>query len=274
MRLAHYLTEGRTQSISLEQTAKLLKTKCTQAVAGYQQGHYMCRGFMGGPEFGFIQPSKFTRKSAYVGSNYYTLIMSNHKSWWQYPRRDQSIVCTVGLPKSNYGDPYVVFPVDNSKIGVCNSFDLWFSFKGTFDHTLDIVSDNIRTALEGLAGTASADVDWETLQKSLSYAADNFVSNPAWDDAQKEVNLNQYKEQLRGEMRGYIPYIDKMRFDDWVYSQFDPKKNKFKLTRPGEFTANDEKVRKECWTDGDSVLIGLTKYFKLQIVDDIIDSIT
>ncbi len=259
MRLTHYLTEGRTQTITPDKAANLLKTKCKQAVDGYKQGHYMSRGFANDAEFGFVQPSKFTRKSAYVGSNYYTLIMSHHKSWWQYPPREKSIVCSVGLPKSTYGNPFVVFPFDNSKVGVCKSFDLWFSFDGTFNHTLDMVSDWIRSAIAVIGNKSLSDVDWDTLQKDLKLTADVLENHP------------EKAEHLRGEFRENWPHD--VRFDDWVYSLFDPKKNKFKLTRPGDFTANDEKVRKECWTDGDSVLVGLTKYYKLQIVDDLIDSI-
>jgi hypothetical protein len=70
-----------------------------------------------------IDPIKIERKSAYT-KNFYTYIIDNSNSWENYPKRKNSIICSI-----NYYRDYIVIPYDGAIFGVCPFNDLWGSFK-------------------------------------------------------------------------------------------------------------------------------------------------
>lgn len=70
-----------------------------------------------------VDPKSFDRKSANT-KNYYTYIIDNSKNWKDYPKRKNSIICEY----SNRVRNWLVIPYDNSKWGVCKTFDFWWSF--------------------------------------------------------------------------------------------------------------------------------------------------
>lgn len=77
-----------------------------------------------------INPSERTRKSANARFNIYTTLIDNSPYWKEYPKRSKSLICTLDKNKAiNYGYNYRVIPFDNSKWGICENSDIWFSFE-------------------------------------------------------------------------------------------------------------------------------------------------
>ena len=131
MRLENYiLNEGRGKGISEDAAIELLLKNCKQAIKAYKNGSKMFRGVDHNKDYVYIDPKKGVRRSTSGIPNYYTYIMTNEKEWKAYPKRSRSLICvTERSSAEGYGDPYIVFPYDGAKIGVCENTDIWHSFK-------------------------------------------------------------------------------------------------------------------------------------------------
>lgn len=95
-----------------------------------RQGQTIYRGtFMTDP-IRLVDPSiRGPRKSANT-NNLYTLWMSNNPQWAEFPRRDQSSICSnKHYTADSYGSTLVVVvPIRNCQIGICPGNDLWHCF--------------------------------------------------------------------------------------------------------------------------------------------------
>lgn len=77
-----------------------------------------------------INPKQYERTSKNT-NNYYTLIIDNSSAWNGYPKRSNSLICSVDDEvASSYGNVYIVVPLQkNAKIGFCPHIDIWMSFE-------------------------------------------------------------------------------------------------------------------------------------------------
>lgn len=239
MRFQEYLTENRSKKINNEDAFKLAK-ECKHAINTYlTSGEVLRRGLhvKGDPDstrymgdYLMVEPKKFRRKSAYVGSNYYTLLMDNLPSWKQYPKRSQSIVCDTGYHHaSDYsvaGNLYYVFPVNGSKVGVAPEDDIFSSF--------DFAGMNWFSNRMGASGFD--DRSWKALVKSFQ----------EFDDASETERNNSIfdVEDINDEYNGNLL--------DTLNIIMDPKKNGFTLRKAG-YKYDDE--WNEAWTDGKCLLV-------------------
>ena len=160
MRLkAYLLNEGRTKTLTPKAAYKIIQEKCSSALVAYQKGTKMWRGIYDTSfnTFGIVKPHKTTRVSANT-ENYYTLLTANSKHWKNFPRRDQSIICSTGRGTAfSFGDPYVVFPMDGARVGVCPTSDFWNGFAGSWGMS-DL--DSINTMISELLEEAGAKRDY------------------------------------------------------------------------------------------------------------------
>lgn len=125
MRLQQFLNEGRTKKISAEtfysKINNYMEIELYRHIDGFTD------------DYGIVNPSNFERESAYAYYNYYTLLIDNLPSWRGWPKRSKSIVCTTSMKeatdRAHYsGAGYEVYPKKGSKIAICPSNDIWFSF--------------------------------------------------------------------------------------------------------------------------------------------------
>lgn len=91
-------------------------------------------------DFLFGEGSKIVRKSANT-SNFYTNMMCYVLPKWKpFPRRDNSFICSSEISRARtYGGSYGTFlgiPLENQKIGVCPTEDLWESFTDKLEYYL------------------------------------------------------------------------------------------------------------------------------------------
>lgn len=248
MRLEKYLLEyrqynkeTRSKDISEEEAIKIVKTKCKQAVKIYTSSNTrIYRGLYksGLGYYRYVEPSKFKRLSANI-NNYYTLMIDNFKAWSKYPKRSKSIVCTTDANRacmySHCNYPFVVFPFDGAKIGVCPEFDIWDTYVDV-DSFIPITLDQLTNELER--------------QFIFSYGSHIFE----WSDfkkACKELDKDKKNIDYGGEILTEYFLDEKIKLIEWLEKLFTPKKCKFKLININQMKDD----RKEVWTDANSVLI-------------------
>ena len=103
-----------------------------QAIEAYKNGHIIYRGMKEQEENTSLIVTPGTRKSKH-NANTYTKFMSDIlPSWREYPRRDKSTICSNNYDYAkgfSYELPFIIFPQNNTKIGICPENDIWYSFQ-------------------------------------------------------------------------------------------------------------------------------------------------
>lgn len=258
------ISEGRGKSFDYpndkDKIIDVIKMHCRKALNDVKKGYIIYRGMDFQGSMYIIDPKKGTRKSANT-PNYYTWIIDNDKRWKDYPKRSKSIICTTSKRKSGvYGNKYIVFPYDGSKIGVCPEDDIWDSFKNTFGSLLYLGQVNreltvlSRKASIGnkIPDTYSKFLDMlDTLRKHMKWVHENWLDLPIYD-----------KEDY-GEINLWRIWDQKTPFDEWLISKFDPEANDFFVAKSLSEVFSKGKKDKEVWTDGKSVLIDENVWKKL-----------
>jgi len=121
------LKEG-IEELDLESYKSLIEGDYSDAYKLVQEGNVIYKGMY---EIFQDQPYFFTRiknrQSANV-PNYYTLWINNHDDWARFPNRN-----VIGTTSEKFAEPYgfftlVILPKNGTKIGVCPSDDIWYSF--------------------------------------------------------------------------------------------------------------------------------------------------
>jgi len=278
MRLKQFINESRGKVLSLDDTKKLLQTKCKKAVEAHKKGNVIYRGIPYGEDYIYVSPSKFTRKSANT-ENYYTLINDNSPAWAKYPKRSKSIICTTDYEDAKrYGIPYTVFPLDGAKIGLCSDSDYWFSFpflKKVQIHSMAIFNEqlydlfNIRFVREYTGPLLKINTykDLKNKFNRFDYFVEEYdeeLEADAREDAE-EKGVKYKKPDFSYTIRMLIEdnpnitllkeYDKFMNLEKYLQYLLDPKRNEFELIKITDTVHGPHEV----WTDSDSILIRVDK---------------
>lgn len=248
MRFEQYLSEadGRTRAIAREKAVEFIKKNCmNSARAFFTKGTGLFRGHISiYDNFGIINPKTHTRRSANT-SNYYTLLVDNLPQWKDYPKRSQSIIC-ANDERTAYGsqsDKYLVLPVDNGKIGVCDEPDFWESFGKTYRTEMNSFNDNLKRILINFADSY-ADNNWAALKKEIDKADKHS------EDIAKHVDRTMGQYSIIGGM-----IRNDMTLWEFINYVLDPKNNDFTLINNTKDLPTN--YSRECWTDAVSVFINV-----------------
>jgi len=141
------LTEGRTKKIKLKKATQIFRNNCRMFNDSNTQIYRGIKGF--DSNFGIVKPKQSKRKRKSQNTyNFYTLLIDNSKSWSQYPKRSESIICTTDSESAHgYGEGhfYLVIPFDLASIGVAPEADIWKSFnyhlKSQFNRYILLLAD-------------------------------------------------------------------------------------------------------------------------------------
>lgn len=208
----------------------------------------------------FIDPSKHERRSRFATDNLYNLIFSNSDRWKQYPRRDQSIICStdfgVAASYSNKANVFAVISKEGSTYGICPEHDIQVSFpvlneiglSGSFAvvHLIKMVRqlaefcsdfDNIPHKFHDFA-------QLKDMLSSIEYEYDCIRNHTMKLDRDSLILAKKWNES------GYNSLYD------YIDSLLDPKKNGFTTAKAPLFL----KGNKEVWTDQPSILINVHIY--------------
>lgn len=235
-----------------------LKKNYSQAYDAYKNGHVVYRGDVelerkDKPCF-YVKPGN--RISSYT-SNIYTKLMSDIlDSWKDYPKRNHSLICTTNPNKSYHyttngygGTIFVVFPKNNTPIGVASERDIWDSFPAVsalWLRTMADFNDAIYTAMDDAFDfqrflknkysnlTVCRDFTTESKEDILKYFSevDTFVrelniDNPA--ELKKELERNDVNIIQHFKLWYYSSILSGKDTYDILNELLDPTRNKFKL---------------------------------------------
>jgi len=263
MRLKNYITEwreyekmGRGKEIALHQAIRIAPQFSNALTSGTVITRTIAR-LKPSVIYYSIDPKSGTRASQNTG-NYYTLIMDNSTMWKKYPKRSKSVVCSInGQCGSKF--PYRVFPKNGSKIGVCKENDLWFSFRKSFDMTLDLMNNTLEILFNLASEKVTEDVQI-SYDKSLPVIKnackrfDKWFENIKYDKKELEKIIDQdryssyYSDKALDVLSGYNGDLYTL-----IETKLSPEKNGFKLITTSNLNVGGAK--KEMWTDGECLMV-------------------
>lgn len=212
-----------------------------------------------GPKY--VDPTIFNRKSANT-SNFYTTLVDNLPSWADYPKRSQSLVGSTNFGyASEYGNVYLIIPMDGVPIGISSEEDFWESFpyvQANLDYeSMDIFNTYIYDMLDSLNDIKTLKVkpsilanslDFKTLKHELNkITKDNFDKIYFTKDTRLGVRKSPFREFIEKNLisMSMIDILDKL---------LNPEKNKFKLIKSGDkFPENT--TNNEVWVGGKLILL-------------------
>lgn len=232
-------------------------SKIQVAIQQYKNKNIVYKGVGYGniPNIFEFDSSKYIRKSANT-TNEYTLFMSNLSAWNNYPKRNQSTVCTLSVSTaSGHGHRYIVLPHGNPKFGICRFNDLWGSFpklkKGpdSINVYLGNIAKKFNIQLNQTNFTILIQQLTEIQQKIKNNNLNGFeldVNNPTYEIFNPEHSIIQNLTALYG-----------------------PKENGFKLETLSTLDS-DKDGFKEIWFSGPAYFIEDTKELLAQF-DELIN---
>ena len=211
------------EEIDMAAAAGILKTRCPQF--NPNKSPLFFRGRKTGGVTTFISdPSKRHRLST-AGYNHYGLLMDQLLNWDEYPRRNSSLIFSNSYyTAANYGECYMVFPLDNAKIGVSPTPDIFQSFT--------YLQSKLGLAITDFSSSVSSlgvhDTTWDIFRHDMDEMWDTIETSTSYQGALKSALI-----------------AEKKKGGDWLsYLQdlLDPVKNGFRLAKyDGAFLGGADK---------------------------------
>jgi hypothetical protein len=229
--------------LNKDQFLEYIQTDFSEAFELYRKGTVIYRGIDASEHF--IMQKPVYRTSAYT-NNYYTMLFSEIlPSWSKYPKRNHSIICTTNHKKTEaYGERYIIFPKNGTKLGICPQNDIWDSFSNQF-RSLDHLNDSFLILKKMLDNSTIVS------DKHLLKMLDEFqkLSNKKIEEFKNLAN--------NGEIRGFgisfsgleifKNFLDhKDNLIEYLDNILSPKKNNFQL---GYIKDIINKKTNEIWFD-------------------------
>jgi hypothetical protein len=235
--LFEYKENNRSKSIKKEKALELLNTEYS---ISKKSNVNIYRGVDGiDDDFLFVDPSKYLRKSANT-DNYYTLLIDNTSSWKKYPKRSKSIICSTDkVYASTYGTLYKVYPINNAKIGVCYTNDIWSATSINNNTTFYDLNTLLNVILKGFY-KYNKDDDYNMLIKYLKKVDDDYEK------------ISELLNELRFKFTIFDMYLNSdEQFKDFVENIMNPNKCGFELKKAGDYLP----TKREVWIGEPCVLV-------------------
>ena len=242
----------------------LARPEYSQAVEAYKNGHRIYRGQKRQEEHLAAIVTPGTRRSK-DGSNLYTRLLSDIlPSWSEYPKRNKSAICTSSERMARgYSDKYVfvIFPINDTKIGECSKGDIWYSFPFVVSETycdLDVFTFMIVKFISFVLNKSYYDTD----EIFLSGTNHRILSLFSLVEAicQNKLNDTKFMEILKTNNRDDYPetYLklfhvaQKGKLLDYIEYLMNPKANKFRLITVNQINFMESH---ELWFEGQHLMI-------------------
>ncbi len=249
MRLSNYLVEdgGRSKIITLDEWLEIAKKKHMKTLTKLVKNNdCLYRGKTSLSEdvdLGYVDPKKGRARKSRNTSNYYTVWIDNSPVWKAYPKRSRSLICTNSFD-SAYGQPnqrFIILPEDDANIGVCDDIDFWDAFDNTnpFDG-LNEFNEIFKGHAEFLLKKKiPSHLSWNKLQQTIDMM-DEIIKGMSKDEI--------FDSYLVGMMnRNGISTVREL-----FEHTFNPKANNIKVIKSHQPLPTG---KKECWTDGKSLML-------------------
>ena len=251
------------QYVYLETEEEIVKAlqlpEYSDAVAAFKKGKRIYRGDKSQEEhLGiFITPGIRVSQNT---SNIYTKLMSELlPSWRKYPRRDKCAVCTNSKDMAyHYSKVYCfsIFPQNGTKIGVCNSGDIWDSFPFLFEmaniYSLTEFVDIIEYLFELVLGNEIDTPklfrqDVNTIQNVIKQLEKELRKQPYRDFS--NINRIELIRYIISEIRHGKSFLRTLNF------LMNPRENEFRLVSIKNIPNKSEYSSNELWFEGQYLMI-------------------
>ena len=243
---------SRSVEISKDKFIKLLNTSCLKnANSILSSGTAIYRGIWKSPHSFIMMDSNRSneKRTAANVRNQGNLILSNSEKWSDYPKRDESFICSSS---SSYARqyakslPYLIIPFDDTKIGVCPDKDIFYSFS-------KIPYPEIASFYKYVGYDVGINFDAHDWNKFIE-------QNKKLDDLFKngnEINKSSIKESLleffniRDKKDEFFETCKKDGILKTLENEMDPRQNGFSLT------TDISKIpsRREVWFSGKAIAL-------------------
>lgn len=237
----------RSSETSMLEAIDFIRMNCSEIVNVYKKNKVrLYRGISSSFHFRFGDSLIRSRKSRNT-DNYYTIIMDNDPSWKIFPKRSESFICSTDFNYSkDYGNVYLVFPVNGTKIGQCPGRDMWDTSIPKTREMLDEFN-NFIIQLGDIYKIKLSDDNYESFLSSLKQIQekynkepnyfyekiDSWVLTPHMQSLFKKNNYNFYKM--------FLDILSVENFKLWTTKNF----NVF--------------GHKECWFSGKCIFVNASE---------------
>lgn len=174
--------EPRFQRLELDETVKLIRAQCSDALWMFEKNRPIWRGEKSVHRFEFaVVDTSATKRVSQNTTNHYTLIFDNLRSWKTWPKRSRSFICSAsqhyaaGYAGTGLG-LFAIIPFNGVKIGDVGEDDMWDIDMEFFDREYRIVTLNSKLDYLDLPGD-----DWSAWVKY----AEQLKNDPRSADAEK-----------------------------------------------------------------------------------------
>jgi len=172
-------------------------------------------------------------------SNVYTRLMSDIlPSWSEYPKRSESFICSTSkCSASSYGSYiYQLFPLNNTKIGVCPTLDIWLSFNIPNSDNLDEFNNSLIKFLHHI-DIYDKFTSLSEISKIFRIGSKQSILNMLeYFDRIIDYNTDKLKEIISSDsMIEYLENFNKYGILNYLDKLLNPNKNDFKLLNISNF---------------------------------------
>ena len=209
------------------------------------------------------------RKASSMSSQIFTNMINLSSSWNGYPDRFRSWICATDMrTAATYGTSiYMVFPVGDPNIAVCENNDYWGSFRGLtiyispsqFGDFLAIICRIANVNLQDVS-TGHVNLTRKDIKRCMEIyetEVENFMQETDWYRSRRQF-MEWYVES---NLDNFIDYFSVL---------FSPQQHSFKLMKLSNYL-NDKSItngRHEVWFSGEAYLLN-TMYSSLELDLDV-----
>lgn len=254
--------------VKKDEIFNLLNTTYSDSFCNWKNNSKIYRGSVDIGKCCILETGK--RKSKQI-SNIYTILLSYIlPSWREYPKRSRSFICTTNIDIArtyinNTGRLYYVFPENNSKIGICPSYDIWRSFlylqhesEYKIPDLVDIILDFIDFFLNYFNNSR---------ENNKKYIKNLFATENIYDILNIFSTINKKIKSITSNILSKL-YKNKDLY--WLYSNIcnnkydivntldyymDSTKNMFKMCYVNDYEYDSDYFKREIWCGGNCLFV-------------------
>lgn len=247
-----------------EVSIEWIKEHCSDAIKAYNNGNIIYKGMRHHSNPYFLRTeNKTRRKAAYALSNLHTNIINRTNEFADYPKREH--IGSSSINKAyKYGTPYIMLPLNGSKVGVCPKSDIFYSFT-RFENEFNLGSFNqgYRVLIDVYESVIHTDPKFDTISELKSVFKelhDIYLEQKMVDDKHEE-NVEMLKDVMTEEFshdNNRMRFFNKVIFPCIVKGTATKFLNMFKRDEKWKVqNISNLDLPRDCevWTDGLVVMV-------------------
>lgn len=262
-------TENQYQIVnnSDEFTEILDRPEYSQALKAFREGRVIYRGDRRHEDILAAVVTPGIRISQNTSNIYTRLVSDVFVSWQDFPKRSRSTICTTNIEKADrycYNNPFVIFPQNGTKIGICSASDFWLSFPFMNEITNIDSLDTFNSSLSNAFANLFKDKSVLNTLKIFKTGSTNDIKKLFY--SLEQICIENMKNHETSDK--FVDIIDGNRIlSHWYWDYYTenatslldfieyimlPKKNKFRMISVDKIP---KRANKEVWFEGQYLMI-------------------